>query len=104
MTGIGDGTITDYSYSLNISHSFSNTSLAASPASGSLTGATNVPLYYWGISSYAPNGDVLAMTDSVMGTWSYTYDDFNRLTSGVATAGVDARLTLSWPYERYGNR
>jgi hypothetical protein len=29
-----------------------------------------------------------------MGTWSYTYDDFNRLTGGTATAGVDDVLTL----------
>jgi RHS repeat-associated protein len=44
------------------------------------------------------------MTDSVMGTWSYTYDDFNRLTSGTASAGVDDTLALSWTYDRYGNR
>jgi RHS repeat-associated protein len=35
-----------------------------------------------------------------MGTWSYTYDDFNRLTSGNATAGVDNTLSLSWTYDR----
>jgi YD repeat-containing protein len=46
-----------------------------------------------------PNGDVLSMTDSVMGTWSYTYDDFNRLTSGNATAGVDSGLSLGWTYD-----
>ena len=50
------------------------------------------------------NGDVLAMTDAVMGTWSYTYDDFNRLTGGTATAGVDSGLALGWTYDRYGNR
>jgi hypothetical protein len=44
------------------------------------------------------------MTDSVMGTWSYAYDDFNRLTSGNATAGVDSGLSLGWTYDRYGNR
>jgi RHS repeat-associated protein len=44
------------------------------------------------------------MTDSVMGTWSYTYDDFNRLTNGTANAGVDDGLALSWTYDRYGNR
>jgi RHS repeat-associated protein len=108
ITGIGDGTITDYSYQLNISSSnstvFTNPSFAGSPGSGSLAGATNAPLYNWAISSYAPNGDVLAMTDSVMGTWSYTYDDFNRLTNGAATAGVDNTLSLSWTYDRYGNR
>jgi len=44
------------------------------------------------------------MTDSVMGFWTYTYDDFNRLTSRTATAGVDNGLTLGWTYDRYGNR
>ncbi len=50
-----------------------------------------------------PDGDVLEMTDSVMGSWTYTYDDFNQLTSGTASAGVDAGLDLGWTYDRYGN-
>jgi hypothetical protein len=44
------------------------------------------------------------MTDSVMGTWTYSYDDFNRLTSGTAAAGADDGLVLVWSYDRYGNR
>jgi RHS repeat-associated protein len=47
---------------------------------------------------------VLAMTDLVMGGWTYTYDDMNRLTSGTAASGVDVGLTLGWNYDRYGNR
>ena len=41
-----------------------------------------------------------------MGTWTYSYDDFNRLSSGTAAddGGVDGGLTLSWTYDRYGNR
>jgi len=62
------------------------------------------PLYNWSISSYAPDGNVLAMTDLVMGGWTYTYDDMNRLTSGTAASGVDEGLTLGWNYDRYGNR
>jgi RHS repeat-associated protein len=62
------------------------------------------PLYNWTINQYAPNGDVLSMTDYVMGTWTYTYDDFNRLSSGTAASGVDDGLTLGWTYDRYGNR
>ena len=105
MTALGDGTVTDYSYLLVSSSSvFPSPSFSASSTSGSLTGGTSAPLYNWAISNYAPNGDVLAMTDSVMGTWSYSYDDFNRLTSGTATAGVDNGLTLGWTYDRYGNR
>jgi RHS repeat-associated protein len=108
ITGIGDGSITDYSYQVTSSSAessiFTSPSFSGSPGSGSLAGATNAPLYNWAISSYAPNGDVLSMTDSVMGTWSYAYDDFNRLTSGSATAGVDNGLALGWTYDRYGNR
>jgi hypothetical protein len=33
------------------------------------------------------NGDVHTMTDSVMGTWSYTNDEFNRLTFGRVFTG-----------------
>lgn len=64
----------------------------------------NAPLYNWAVSSYAPNGDVLSVTDAVMGSWTYSYDDFNRLVSGSAAAGPDAGLNLSWSYDRYGNR
>jgi len=64
----------------------------------------NLPLYNWAITSYAPNGDVLAMTDDVMGSWTCIYDSMNRLTSGTATAGADNGLTLDWTYDRYGNR
>jgi RHS repeat-associated protein len=39
-----------------------------------------------------------------MGTWTYNYDDMNRLVSGTAAAGVDAGLILGWTYDRYGNR
>jgi RHS repeat-associated protein len=67
-----------------------------------MQGGTGVPLYNWTINSYAPNGDVLAMTDAVMGTWTYSYDDFNRLSSGTAAddGGVDGGLTLGWTYDR----
>ncbi len=35
-----------------------------------------------------------------MGAWSYSYDDFNRLSGGTANSG----LGLGWTYDRYGNR
>ena len=108
MTAIDDGAMWDYSYSINVasnSQVFADVpSFAASSASGNLEGGENDPLYNWLISSYAPDGDVLSMTDGVMGAWSYTYDDMNRLTSGTATSGVDDGLVLGWTYDRYGNR
>jgi RHS repeat-associated protein len=108
MTAIDDGAMWDYSYSINVasnSQVFADVpSFAASPASGSLVGGGSAPLYNWAISSYAPDGNVLTMTDKVMGGWSYTYDDMNRLTSGTATGGQDEGLLLTWQYDRYGNR
>jgi len=103
----GGGTDSDYTYALNTTYDtahFSTPSFEASSASGSLVGGANEPLYSWSISSYAPDGDVLAMTEAVMGTWTYNYDDMNRLVSGTAAAGVDAGLILGWTYDRYGNR
>ena len=50
--------------------------------------------------TYAPNGDILNANDSVNGSWTYTYDTFNRLKTAVATNGSGC----SWDYDRYGNR
>jgi len=44
------------------------------------------------------------MNDAVMGSWTYQYDDFNRLTGGAAASGFAAGLNLGWSYDRYGNR
>jgi len=49
---------------------------------------------------YAGNGNILAANDSVNGNWSYTYDDFNRL----STAAKNGVGTYSWAYDRFGNR
>jgi RHS repeat-associated protein len=95
------------SYGFAVSYNtslFTQPSFSASSATGTLAGSQNAPLYNWTIGSYAPNGDVLAMTDSVMGTWSYSYDDLNRLVTGGSSAGTMSGLNLSWDYDRYGNR
>jgi hypothetical protein len=71
-----NGTASDYTFSVSSNYNtsvFSVNSFAAYPNPVSMSGGGgSAPLYSWSISSYAPNGDVLAMTDSVMGTWSYT--------------------------------
>ena len=43
-------------------------------------------------------------TGSIMGSWSFTYDSFNRLQSGHATAGNWTGQNLCWAYDSYGNR
>jgi RHS repeat-associated protein len=51
-------------------------------------------------SGYGANSDVTSSTDTANGNWTYTYDDFNRISTGVATNGEGC----SWDYDRYGNR
>ena len=53
---------------------------------------------------YWPNGDLLHVTDSVTGTWSYGYDGLNRLGGAVSSAGPYAGAGISWSYDPFGNR
>jgi RHS repeat-associated protein len=55
-------------------------------------------------SGYSGNGNVLASHDSINGNWTYTYDDFNRLVSASASAGPLSGTSMSWSYDRFGNR
>jgi RHS repeat-associated protein len=58
----------------------------------------------WAISSFGPNGNVISMTDSVMGSWTYNYDDLNRVSSATETCSPGAIMTLSWNIDPFGNR
>jgi RHS repeat-associated protein len=61
------------------------------------TSMSNV-LYSLGL-GYFPNSDIQTANDSTNGSWSYTYDEFNRLqTSGSLQGGYQ------YNYDRYGNR
>jgi len=53
---------------------------------------------------YWPNGDLLHVTDSVTGTWSYGYDSLNRLAGTASSAGNYAGATILWSYDPFGNR
>jgi len=68
---------------------------AAGPGSGGLQN------FYTESLLYAPNGDVTTLNDSVNGNWLNTYDDFNRLSTAVAS---NAGEGCSFGYDRYGNR
>jgi YD repeat-containing protein len=63
---------------------------------------------YWvPTGGYAPNGNILAHVDSVMGDWLFTYDMVDRLT--MAAAGSKAPTQYAgnygcWTYDSYGNR
>lgn len=108
MTAKAEGTYSDLPYQLTVSSSdpaiFSVPSFGSPNAAGSLVGGQNAPLYNWAINSYAPDGNVLSVSDSVIGNWSYGYDDLNRLVTANATAGPVGGMSLSWDYDRYGNR
>jgi RHS repeat-associated protein len=60
-----------------------------------------IPIEYDLTVSYAPNGDVLSSTDTMNGSWTFTYDDFNRLASATDTTSSSAYTDI---YDRYGNR
>ena len=56
---------------------------------------------------YAPNGNLLAIDDSVIGPWAYTYDTLNRLTgssSGAPSGAYYAGENGCWQYDGFGNR
>src|SRR5271157_2378669 len=56
---------------------------------------------------YAPNGNILAHTDSVMGTWNFSYDVVDRLTSAAAGSNAPTAFrgqSAAWSYDSYGNR
>jgi RHS repeat-associated protein len=59
---------------------------------------------YWISLTPAPDGSITTAADTVNGTWTYGYDEFNRLTSAQATTGMYNGMTLNWSYDRYGNR
>jgi RHS repeat-associated protein len=49
--------------------------------------------------NYHPDGNIATANDSVNGNWSYSYDDFNRLSAASKTGA-----SYTWAYDRYGNR
>ena len=55
-------------------------------------------------SSYDGVGNVMSMTDSVMGSWTYNYDHLNRSSSATDTTCGTGQMTLSWSIDPFGNR
>jgi RHS repeat-associated protein len=56
---------------------------------------------------YAPNGNILAHYDSVMGDWLFSYDAVDRLMAASASLNAPAGFkgqTAAWSYDSYGNR
>jgi RHS repeat-associated protein len=62
-----------------------------------------VAIYSYSL-GHAPNGQITSANDSVNGNWGYTYDEFNRLHTASQTSNSTILSSLSWDYDRYGNR
>jgi RHS repeat-associated protein len=104
LTAKTTGAATNYPLSVSVSYDtshFSSGSFSATPSGNALTGGTDNTLYSFNISSFAPNGDVLSVGDSVNGSWTYSYDAFNRLLGANQNNG---QFVYSYVYDRYGNR
>ena len=58
---------------------------------------------------YAANGSLLSVTDTVMGTWTYSYDSLNRLKTAQAVPNTQTGFApygaalLGWGYDSFGN-
>jgi len=115
LTAKSNGAASNYSYSSSEtfdSANFSSASFAVSPASGSLAGGTDqsytpTTVYSFSIPAsggFAANGNLLSSTESVMGQWSYGYDNLNRLTSGHPSSGSYNGQYACWSYDAFGNR
>ena len=63
-----------------------------------LTSVADGSLYTLSL-GHAPDGNVTSANDSVNGNWTYTYDDFNRLSSATG-----AGQAYTYGYDRFGNR
>jgi RHS repeat-associated protein len=53
---------------------------------------------------YLANGEVQNLNDSVMGNWTFGYDNLNRLISGTAYQGPYNGDSTCWSYDSFGNR
>jgi RHS repeat-associated protein len=123
LTSIGyaagdDWTITaTVTYNSAVFSSPSFTATAKSMVGGASAGTSNGTLYAYNVpdGGYAPNGNILAHSDSVMGDWYFSYDSLDRL----STAGVTSTMTSTtdpelpnwytgmfgcWTYDSFGNR
>ncbi|HEU5233725.1 MAG TPA: RHS repeat-associated core domain-containing protein [Terriglobales bacterium] len=100
LTSRNGGAYTNYSLSATSSGSFNPVSFTTSASGPNMSGGTGAILYALGM-SYFNNGDIQTANDSVNGNWSYSYDDFNRLNTAVAS-NINTGCIES--YDRYGNR
>jgi YD repeat-containing protein len=108
LTALAAGTIGDYPVTI------SNGDITVSAQSPTLTGGQDLvagagSFYSYQVGSYAPNGNILSHKDSVTGTWNFSYDTLNRLTTAQDSAVPVPFSQYSgrfgcWNYDPFGNR
>lgn len=109
VSATGTGSATNYPITNSVTYDssdFGSASFGLSPTTGALTGgmdASSGALYAYNL-TYYPNGNLQTLSDTVIGNWSYGYDDLNRLSTANASSGVVNTLGITFPYDRYGNR
>ena len=111
LTSTGGGIFTDWGVSSAVTYDtadFSAPSYTATTANMSGgTSSTGSVVYGFDIPDllgYAPNGNLLLVNDSVIGNWTYGYDNLNRLVSGFASSGPYHDTNSAWTYDGFGNR
>ncbi|MGA2219754.1 MAG: RHS repeat-associated core domain-containing protein [Terracidiphilus sp.] len=116
ITALAPGTAFDYQIEDTGGHNtgFSTWSFSLADSGSGLTGgagssAGTVYFYQVPEGGYAPNGNILTHSDSVMGTWQFGYDTLNRLTTSQNEGATSASQAYSgmngcWTYDGFGNR
>jgi len=97
------------------SGSFTNPSFAYPEIQGALEGGSSgtsgySKLYEYSVGNYDAASNLLSYSDStgvsgtIMGSWSFTYDTLNRLSTGVASGGPWNGNNVCWVDDAFGNR
>jgi RHS repeat-associated protein len=105
----------DYGYTLQTtnynSSAFSQPSFMNPAVSGALEGGApqntagqTVYSYTVPTGGYAGNNNLLQYTDSVMGTWNFSYDTLNRLAGATDNESGNPSTNYCWGYDAFGNR
>jgi RHS repeat-associated protein len=106
LTSCTSGATTNYNLSASAATTnttyFSQPSFVGTRSGATLTGGANGQGTLYSLAlTYAPDGSIQTSNDYVNGSWSYGYDDFNRLISSNKNNGAQ---TFTYNYDRYGNR
>jgi RHS repeat-associated protein len=112
LVSAGTGSATDYSVTASVTYdttdftapSFTATAFAMQDGIAADSSNGQIYAYYVPSDGYAPNGNLLASSDSVTGDWLYTYSTLSQLTGSYAIIGPYMGQSGCWTYDPFGNR